>query len=538
MTANLNLLELGLDWKLAIQRLAKDVRDDFWTDPLAFSDLLGSGESASARLEPLLKAYRPRQGVSYCIPKANFTIRDSIHISALDRIVYQALIDQIIVAIDPRLSPSVYSHRLRNPTAKWIFHSGVSQWKKFSDAVKTQLRARRGSWLVVTDLSRYFETISFRFLKRQLEQVPGEKSTPEFKRCVDVLMECLTAWSPYDGYALVQNVDASSFLGNVLLDGIDKLMEKEGYAMIRYMDDIRIVVPSEADARKALISLVCHLRDIGLGLNSEKTQVLSPDLKGIQDYLKDDDPDIGAIEQAIGTKDRATIQGIVDILFGKALNLLNNGQVREPVFRFCLNRIASLRAYRNLDLPEGYSLTDGVLRLLVQRPHETDTFCRYLDVAPLSDAQLGEIERLLTREPLCVYAWQNFHLWRLASQRPIRSAALTRRAHEIIAGNPCSPDTGAAALYLGSCGDYADRQRLKKMLYLPASPLVKRCLQISIQELNKSERNTAYRELADGDGEAAILTEHLQGLHEPIYVDNPPAVSIEDLPDAMPSVYA
>ncbi|HET9787975.1 MAG TPA: RNA-directed DNA polymerase [Pyrinomonadaceae bacterium] len=145
-----------------------------------------------------------------------------------------------------------------------VFHSGVSQWKKFSDTVKTQLRSKPGSWLVVTDLSRYFETISLRFLRRQLEQVPAEKFTPELHRCVDVLMECLTAWSPYDGYALVQNVDASSFLGNVLLDGVDKLMEKEGYATIRYMDNIRIVVSSEAAARKALISLVCHLRDIGL----------------------------------------------------------------------------------------------------------------------------------------------------------------------------------------------------------------------------------------------------------------------------------
>jgi hypothetical protein len=219
------------------------------------------------------------------------------------------------------------------------------------------------------------------------------------------------------------------------------------------------------------------------------------------------------------------------------MKLLNDGQVEDRVFRFCLNRIASLRAYRNLDLPEASYITDGVLGLLVQRPHETDNFCRYLEVAPLSGGQLGEIERLLTSEPLCVYAWQNFHLWRLASQRRIRSVNLTRRAHEIIAGSPCSPDTGAAALYLGSLGDYADRQRLKKMLYSPASALVKRCLHISIQELNRSERNAAYREIAD-DGEAEILTEHLQGLHEPIYVDNPTQVSIEDLPDAMPSVYA
>ncbi len=101
MMAELNLLELGLDWKLAIQRVAKDVRDDFWTDPLVFTDLLGSGDTDSSRLEPLLKSYRPRQGFSYCIPKANFTIRDSIHISALDRIVYQGLVIQSLSPSTP-----------------------------------------------------------------------------------------------------------------------------------------------------------------------------------------------------------------------------------------------------------------------------------------------------------------------------------------------------------------------------------------------------------------------------------------------------
>jgi hypothetical protein len=538
MRADLNLLDLGLDWNLATQRVAKDVRDDFWPDPIAFKDILCSGDSGFARLEPLLKAYRPRRGISYSVPKANFTIRDSIHIGALDRIVYQALVDRIIAVIDPCFSSSVFSHRLRNPGAKWIFHSSVSQWKQFSDAVKTRIRARRGSWLVVTDLSQYFELVKFRCLKRQLEQIPGEKLTPELKRCVDVLMECLRAWSPYEGYGLVQNVDASSFLGNALLDGIDKLMEKDGYATIRYMDDIRIVVRSEADARRALMSLVSHLRDIGLGLNSAKTAVLSPDSPGIQEHLRDDDPEVAAIEQAISTKDRATIQGIVDLLFGKALKLFNDGHVGERVFRFCLNRVASLRAYRNLNLPESSSLTDGVLRLLVQRPVETDTFCRYLEVAPLTVQQLREIERLITRESLCVYPWQNFHLWRLASQRRIQSGALIRRAHQIIVGSHSSPEIGAAALYLGSCGDYADRQKLRKMLSLPTSALVKRCLQISVQELNRSERNAAYRELAADDKESGILMEHLQGLHEPIYVDNPPQVSIEDLPDAMPSVYA
>src|SRR5271156_3437509 len=171
MANDFKLLDLGLNWKLALQRVAKDVRDDFWPDPLGFRDILGSDESVLGRLEPLLKTYEPRKGVSYDVPKANFTIRDSICISPLDRLVYQALIDRLIITVDPRLSSGVFSHRLRGPTAKWIFHSGVNQWKKFLDAVKTELVAKSESWLVITDLSQYFETIKFRELKRQLEDV-------------------------------------------------------------------------------------------------------------------------------------------------------------------------------------------------------------------------------------------------------------------------------------------------------------------------------------------------------------------------------
>ncbi|HWN56980.1 MAG TPA: RNA-directed DNA polymerase, partial [Methylomirabilota bacterium] len=492
MTNDLNLLDLGLDWKLALQRVTKDLRDDFWPDPLGFKDVLGSDEAGIRRLEPLLKSYKPRRGASYQVPKVNFTIRDSIYISALDRLVYQALIDRLIVHIDPRLSPGVFSHRLRAPTSKWIFYSGVEQWKKFLDAVKTELHARPKSWLVITDLSQYFETVRFRPLKRQLEEMLGETLTPDLQRCIDALMRCLSVWSPYDGYGLPQNIEASSFLGNVLLDRSDKLMERDGFPIIRYMDDIRLVVPSEADARIALMRLVSYLRDIGLGVNSAKTEVLRPGSKEIQAHLLVEDAEVTAIERAIGTKDRSQVQGIVKVLFGKANRLLESGKVGERIFRFCLNRIATLRAYGNLELPDGNSLTSGVLRLLVERPAETDTFCRYLEVAPLNAEHSAEIERLLILEPLCVYAWQNFQLWSLASQRKIKSDKLVHRAHAAISKDHASPGTAAVALYLGSCGDYVDRQALEKRLSSVPPGLVRRCFLIAIQELNKAERNAAY----------------------------------------------
>jgi hypothetical protein len=188
-------------------------------------------------------------------------------------------------------------------------------------------------------------------------------------------------------------------------------------------------------------------------------------------------------------------------------------------------------------LPDADAITTGVLRLLVQRPAETDTYCRYLEVAPLNNLHFDEIERLLVSEPLCIYEWQNFQLWRLASQRGIRTDQLVRKAHESVSRDYASPATAAAALYLGATGDYIDRQALEKKLTVTAHGLVRRCFMIAIQELNRSERNAAYDRIARSDVEASLLANHLQGLSEPIYVENPPRIAVEDLPDSMPSMY-
>lgn len=571
-TDTLDLSSLALDWKLAGQRLAKDIRDDFWPDPLGFQDVIGLTSGGPSRLDAILADYKPRRGTSYHVPKANLTIRDSIHVSPVDRLVYQALIDGIIEHIDPKLLPTVFSHRLRGPAAKWIFKSPVAQWKSFLDAVAGELANRPGSFLVITDVAQYFETVKFRPLKLQFEKILGSGIPDILRRRIDALMSCLSAWCPYDGYGLIQNVDASSFLGNVLLDHVDQMMDRDGYPIFRYMDDIRIVVSTEADARRSLVKLVSHLRAIGLGLNSAKTAVITPDSPELLEHLEHEDVDVSAIEAAIGTKDRDAVQGIVERLFSRTIQMLDKRMTGERVFRFCLNRIASLRSYRNLDLPAAPEITSAVLRLLVPRPVETDTFCRYLESAPLLAEHHASIERLLTSEPLCVYAWQNFRLWRVAALRGTRSSQLRRRAHALVSGDRGSPEAAAAALYLGGCGDYADRQAVRNAMSAAPAGMVRRCMQIAIQELHKAERTPAYQELALEDLQAESLAEHLKSLSEPIYMDNPPQVGveefatedrqakslaehleslvepvyvdeppqigIEDLSDAMPSVYA
>jgi len=535
---SLNLMNLGLNWRLAMQRLNKDIRDDFWPDPLGLRDVLGSPDVTMARLDPILRAYRPNQGNSYGIPKPGFTIRDSVQIAGLDRLVYQALIDQLIPHIDPFLAASVYSHRLRSPPSKWIFQSSVGQWKAFRRAVKEAIMNSPNSYLVVADIAQYFESIRFRTLRRQIEQLLGSEPRERLRPCVDALFNCLEHWTPYDGYGLPQNVDASSFLGNLFLDYVDKMMAREGFCMFRYMDDLRLVVPSEAHARKAIVRLVGLLRELGLGLNTAKTQILDPECEQFREHLLPDDPEVAEIEAAIGQKNREAVQGVVGILFQKTSTLITQERLGDRIFRFCINRIASLRGYRNLDMPDGQDITDTILHLLVRRPAETDTFCRYLEVAPLTQRHEQELERLLVTEPLTVYPWQNFLLWRLISHRGVTTAALTNKAHALLSNEPQDPETAGAALYLGRHGDYADRHAIAKLLPTASKGFFRRSYQVAIQELHKAERSRVYKETAQEDEEAALLGDHLAGLQEPIYVQDAPEISIEDLPDAMPSVYA
>lgn len=531
----IDLLALNLDWRLASQRLRKDLRDDFWPDPLGYNDILGSPDTILERLTAQLQEYRPTKGQSCPIPKANFTIRDSIQLAPLDRLVYQALIDPLIASIDPQFTTSVYSHRLRRADDKWMFPSGVQAFRRFTDAIKAPRQPHH--FLIVTDIAQYFEHVRFRTLRQQLDHLLKNAQRDDLTQIAHTLIECLTAWSPYDGYGIPQNVDASSFLGNVLLDYVDRCMSKDGYPIFRYMDDIRLLVNTEADARKALIILIGHLRELGLGLNAAKTHILSPTDERAAQYLPAGDPVVERIEEAINTKRHEPIQGIVATLFEKTRSLVREKRTGDGIFRFCINRIASLYAYKNLAMPDTQDITDSIIALLITKPADTGTFCSYLEVAPLEQRHLDEIERLIVHEPLMVYWWQNFLLWRLISQRRMSSIALTIAAHHAVKERQHTPEAAGAALYLGQHGDYADRLRIAQQL--PAAPrgLVTRAYQIAIQELSTAERTKAYHAIREDDHHHATLTDHLKGLAEPIYVDQPARIGIDDLPYQLPSIY-
>src|SRR5207249_2144444 len=112
----------------------------------------------------------------------------------------------------------------------------------------------------------------------------GAKLGHPTRAIIDVLMQCLSNWTPYRTVGLPQNMFPSSFLGNVYLHSLDGRMREAGFDYYRYMDDQRIVVPDQATARMALKIAITHLRELELSVNGKKTGIVrleSPDWEAL-----------------------------------------------------------------------------------------------------------------------------------------------------------------------------------------------------------------------------------------------------------------
>jgi RNA-directed DNA polymerase len=66
----------------------------------------------------------------------------------------------------------------------------------------------------------------------------------------------------------------SPLLSNLYLDGLDHLMESEGYAMTRYADDMMILCKSAEEAERALSRVREWMGQANLRLHPEKTHTV------------------------------------------------------------------------------------------------------------------------------------------------------------------------------------------------------------------------------------------------------------------------
>jgi RNA-directed DNA polymerase len=181
--------------------------------------------------------------------------------TVIDRLVQQAFMQVLNPILDPTFSES--SHGFRPGRSA---HDALDRAKEY---------VAEGRTIVVDiDLEKFFDKVNHDILMARLGRWVGDK------RMLKIIGRFLRAGMMQSGVCVSreegtpQGGPLSPLLANLLLDDLDKELEKRGHKFCRYADDCNIYVQSEAAGERVLASVTTFLEQkLKLRVNRDKSAV-------------------------------------------------------------------------------------------------------------------------------------------------------------------------------------------------------------------------------------------------------------------------
>ncbi len=198
------------------------------------------------------------------IPKPDGGIRNLGIPTVIDRVIQQAVLQRLQPLWDPTFSEHSYGFRPGRSA-----HQAVAQ---------AQAYVTEGYQFVVDiDLAKFFDRVNHdRLMARMAARVFD-------RRVLRLVRSYLTAGVLADGLfeasqeGTPQGGPLSPLLSNLVLDELDRELERRGHRFVRYADDCNVYVRSEQAGLRVMASLTRFIeRRLKLQVNAQKSAVARP----------------------------------------------------------------------------------------------------------------------------------------------------------------------------------------------------------------------------------------------------------------------
>jgi RNA-directed DNA polymerase len=232
------------------------------------------------REQLLSGSYTPQPVKRVEIPKPDGGVRKLGIPTALDRFVQQAVMQVLQRQWDPTFSDNSYGFRPGRST-----HQAVAQAQQY-------IAAGYG-WVVDLDLEKFFDRVNHDKLMGQIAKRVRDK------RLLKLIRAFLNAGVMENGLVspsvegTPQGGPLSPLLSNLVLDELDRELERRGHRFVRYADDSNIYVRSERAGQRVMDSITRFITErLKLKVNDKKSAVARPQERKFLGFSFTDGPEV------------------------------------------------------------------------------------------------------------------------------------------------------------------------------------------------------------------------------------------------------